>query len=217
MSDTPTLALPAGVTVKGALQPGFEQILTTEALAFVADLHRRFNETRKRLLALRAERQKRFDAGETPDFLAETKHIREGDWTVAPIPADLLDRRVEITGPVDRKMIVNALNSGAKVFMADFEDASSPVWANMIEGQINLRDRWANKIDFTDPTNGKDYKLKDKPAVLIIRPRGWHLAEGQAGRPDHPSARLALGRAPYRDRRRGSLGLPGRFRPLCLP
>lgn len=177
MSDTPTLALPAGVVVKGALQPGFEQILTTEALAFVADLHRRFNETRKRLLALRAERQKRFDAGETPDFLAETKHIREGDWTVAPIPSDLLDRRVEITGPVDRKMIVNALNSGAKVFMADFEDASSPVWANMIEGQINLRDRWANKIDFTDPTNGKDYKLKDKSAVLIIRPRGWHLPE----------------------------------------
>ncbi|MCA0421533.1 MAG: malate synthase A [Proteobacteria bacterium] len=177
MSDTPTLTAPAGVVVKGALQPGFEQILTTEALAFVADLHRRFNETRKRLLALRAERQKRFDAGETPDFLAETKHIREGDWTVAPIPADLLDRRVEITGPVDRKMIINALNSGAKVFMADFEDASSPVWANMIEGQINLRDRWANRIDFTDPTNGKDYKLKDKPAVLIIRPRGWHLPE----------------------------------------
>ncbi len=177
MSDTPTLTLPAGVVVKGALQPGFEQILSTEALGFVADLHRRFNETRKRLLALRAERQKRFDAGETPDFLAETKHIREGDWTVAPIPADLLDRRVEITGPVDRKMIVNALNSGAKVFMADFEDASSPVWANMIEGQVNLRDRWANRIDFTDPTNGKDYKLKAKPAVLIIRPRGWHLPE----------------------------------------
>ncbi|KRE02656.1 malate synthase [Bosea sp. Root670] len=177
MSDTPTLALPAGVVVKGALQPGFEQILSAEALGFVADLHRRFNETRKRLLALRTERQKRFDAGETPDFLAETRHIREGDWTVAPIPADLLDRRVEITGPVDRKMIVNALNSGAKVFMADFEDASSPVWANMIEGQINLRDRWANRIDFTDPTNGKDYKLKAKPAVLIIRPRGWHLPE----------------------------------------
>lgn len=177
MSDTPTLALPAGVVVKGALQPGFEQILSTEALGFVADLHRRFNETRKRLLALRTERQKRFDAGETPDFLAETRHIREGDWTVAPIPADLLDRRVEITGPVDRKMIVNALNSGAKVFMADFEDASSPVWANMIEGQVNLRDRWANRIDFTDPTNGKDYKLKAKPAVLIIRPRGWHLPE----------------------------------------
>ncbi len=177
MSDTPSLDLPRGVVVKGALAPRFNETLSHDALAFVADLHRRFNETRKRLLALRAERQKRFDAGETPDFLAETRHIREGDWSVAPIPADLQDRRVEITGPVDRKMIVNALNSGAKVFMADFEDASSPVWTNMIEGQINLRDRWANKIDFTDPTNGKDYKLKAKPAVLIIRPRGWHLPE----------------------------------------
>ncbi|MGO4407263.1 malate synthase A [Bosea sp. RAF48] len=177
MSDTPTLSLPPGVVIKGAVQPRFDEILTTEALAFVAELHRRFNETRKRLLALRAERQKRFDAGETPDFLAETRHIREGDWNVAPIPADLQDRRVEITGPVDRKMIINALNSGAKVFMADFEDASSPVWTNMVEGQINLRDRWAGKIDFTDPTSGKDYKLGAKPAVLIIRPRGWHLPE----------------------------------------
>lgn len=177
MSEAPTLTLPAGVVIKGALQPRFEEVLTTEALAFVADLHRRFNETRKRLLSLRTERQKRFDAGETPDFLAETKHIREGDWSVAPIPADLLDRRVEITGPVDRKMIINALNSGAKVFMADFEDASSPVWTNMVEGQLNLKDRWANKIDFTEPTTGKAYKLGAKPAVLIIRPRGWHLVE----------------------------------------
>lgn len=177
MTAQPTLDLPAGVTITGAVQPRFDEVLTRDALAFVADLHRRFNETRKRLLALRAERQKRFDAGETPEFLAETRHIREGDWTVAPIPADLQDRRVEITGPVDRKMIVNALNSGAKVFMADFEDASSPVWANMVEGQINLKDRWANRIDFTDPNSGKDYRLKDKPAVLIIRPRGWHLPE----------------------------------------
>ncbi|MBA4271195.1 MAG: malate synthase A, partial [Methylobacterium sp.] len=134
-----SLTLPKGVVVKGALAARYDEVLSHDALAFVADLHRRFNETRKRLLALRAERQKRFDAGETPDFLAETRHIREGDWTVAPIPADLLDRRVEITGPVDRKMIVNALNCGAKVFMADFEDASSPVWANMVEGQINLK------------------------------------------------------------------------------
>ncbi len=177
MTAQPTLDLPAGVTITGAVQPRFDEVLTRDALAFVADLHRRFNETRKRLLSLRAERQKRFDARETPDFLAETRHIREGDWTVAPIPADLQDRRVEITGPVDRKMIVNALNSGAKVFMADFEDASSPVWANMVEGQINLKDRWAGSIDFTDPTSGKDYKLKHKPAVLIIRPRGWHLPE----------------------------------------
>ncbi|AOG06062.1 malate synthase A [Bosea sp. RAC05] len=172
-----SLTLPKGVVVKGALAARYGEVLSHDALAFVADLHRRFNETRKRLLALRAERQKRFDAGETPDFLAETRHIREGDWTVAPIPADLLDRRVEITGPVDRKMIVNALNCGAKVFMADFEDASSPVWANMVEGQINLKDRWANAIDFTDPTTGKAYKLKPQPAVLIIRPRGWHLPE----------------------------------------
>lgn len=168
---------PEGVTINGQVGDRYAEVLTPEALAFIADLHRRFNETRKRLLALRAERQKRFDAGETPDFLSETKHVRDGDWTVAPIPADLQDRRVEITGPVDRKMIVNALNSGAKVFMADFEDASSPVWSNMVEGQLNLKDRWANRIDFTDPGNGKDYKLKDKPAVLIIRPRGWHLPE----------------------------------------
>ncbi len=167
----------ASITIKGTMSPRFDEILTPEALAFVADLHRRFNETRKRLLALRAERQKRFDAGETPDFLAETRHIREGDWKVAPIPADLTDRRVEITGPVDRKMIINALNCGAKVFMADFEDASSPTFANMIEGQVNLKDRWANQIDFTDANTGKAYKLSDKPAVLIIRPRGWHLPE----------------------------------------
>jgi len=177
MTAPTSLTLPAGVVVKGALAERYDEVLSHDALAFVADLQRRFNETRKRLLALRKERQKRFDAGETPDFLAETRHIREGDWTVAAIPADLLDRRVEITGPVDRKMIVNALNSGAKVFMADFEDASSPVWANMIEGQINLKDRWAGRIDFTEPSTGKAYKLKDKPAVLIIRPRGWHLPE----------------------------------------
>ena len=125
--ETTTLSLPKGVVITGAMGARFDEILTPEALAFVADLHRRFNETRKRLLSLRIERQKRFDAGETPDFLPETRHIREGDWTVAPIPADLQDRRVEITGPVDRKMIINALNCGAKVFMADFEDASSPV------------------------------------------------------------------------------------------
>jgi malate synthase len=176
-AEKPSANLPRGVVIKGAMVDRFDEILTPEALAFVADLQRRFNETRKRLLSLRAERQKRFDAGETPDFLPDTKHIREGDWKVAAIPADLQDRRVEITGPVDRKMIVNALNCGAKVFMADFEDASSPVWANMIEGQINLKDRWANRIDFTDANTGKAYALKANPAVLIIRPRGWHLPE----------------------------------------
>ncbi len=141
---------PKGVVVKGVIAPRFEEILTYDALSFVADLHRRFDATRKRLLALRAERQKRFDAGETPDFLPETKHVREGDWKVAPIPADLTDRRVEITGPTDRKMVVNALNSGAKVFMTDFEDANSPTWVNCIEGQLNLKDRWP--ASSTSPT-----------------------------------------------------------------
>ncbi|PLX36367.1 MAG: malate synthase A [Hyphomicrobiales bacterium] len=171
------IALPEGIAITGALGDRYEEILTPEALAFVADLHRSFDEQRKRLLKLREERQKRFDAGELPNFLEETAHVRDSDWTVAPIPADLQDRRVEITGPVDRKMIINALNSGARVFMADFEDASSPVWSNMIEGQINLKDRWNGSIDFTDAESGKSYALSDKPAVLLIRPRGWHLDE----------------------------------------
>jgi malate synthase len=166
-----------GVAVLGAPGPRFDEILTPGALAFLADLHRRFDRRRRELLARRAERQKRFDAGETPDFLTETRAIREGDWRVAPIPDDLLDRRVEITGPVDRKMIVNALNSGASVFMADFEDATSPLYANMIEGQINLKDLWAGRIDFTDSASGKSYRLVARPAVLMVRPRGWHLPE----------------------------------------
>ena len=170
-------ALVSGVELLAAAGPRFEEILSPPALAFLADLHRRFDARRKELLGLRAERQKLFDAGETPDFLPQTRDIREGDWKVASIPADLIDRRVEITGPVDRKMIVNALNSGAKVFMADFEDASSPVFANMIEGQANLKDRWAGRIDFTDPSSGKRYAVNDKPALLMVRPRGWHLNE----------------------------------------
>ncbi|OYX65182.1 MAG: malate synthase A, partial [Rhizobiales bacterium 32-66-11] len=173
--STPTL--PTGLVITGALGPRYEEILTPEALAFVAELQRNFNATRLSLLEARTARQARFDAGELPDFLNETQGVRDADWRIAPLPQDLLDRRVEITGPVDRKMIVNALNSGAKVFMADFEDASSPFWSNMIEGQLNLKDRWAGAIDFHDPSNGKDYKLGDTPAVLIIRPRGWHLPE----------------------------------------
>lgn len=177
MSSPALKTAPSGIEVTGALGPRFDEILTPEALAFVAELHRTFNATRKALLAHRTERQAAFDKGELPDFLPETAEIRSADWTIADLPADLLDRRVEITGPVDRKMIVNALNSGAKVFMADFEDASSPVWANMIEGQLNLKDRWAGAIDFVDANNGKSYKLGANPAVLIIRPRGWHLPE----------------------------------------
>lgn len=167
----------ANVRVTGPVEGRAEEVLTKEALAFVADLHRRFDARRLELLAKREARQARFDAGELPDFLAETASVREGNWTVAPIPADLQDRRVEITGPVDRKMIINALNSGAKVFMADFEDATSPTWANLIEGQVNLKDRWAGSLTHTDAKTGKSYAMGANPAVLIVRPRGWHLPE----------------------------------------
>ncbi len=125
------------------------------------------------------ERQKRIEAGEMPDFLPETKHIRESDYTVAPIPKDLLDRRVEITGPVERKMVINALNSGANMFMADFEDSNSPTWDNVVQGQVNMRDAVRGTIEFTNP-QGKHYKLKENPAVLLVRPRGWHLLEKHA-------------------------------------
>jgi malate synthase len=166
-----------GVVIKAEITPEFESISTPEALEFVAKLHRSFNGRRKELLAARQGRQAKLDAGAMPDFLPETKHIRESDWTVAPLPADLLDRRVEITGPVDRKMIINALNSGAKMFMADFEDSNSPNWSNNISGQINLRDAIRRTISFENPENGKSYKLNDKVATLLVRPRGWHLLE----------------------------------------
>src|ERR1700731_4381859 len=133
------------------------QILSPEARTFLIDLARKFEPRRQELLAKRRVRQQEIEAGKMPDFLPETAEIRKAEWKVAPIPADLLDRRIEITGPVDRKMIINALNSGAKVFMADFEDASSPMFANMIEGQANLKDRWAGAIVFTDPATGKSY------------------------------------------------------------
>ncbi len=165
------------IKILGSMEPGFERILTPAALAFVADLEERFGARRRALLEARGARQKRFDAGGLPDFLPETQEVRESDWKVAPIPADLLDRRVEITGPTDRKMVINALNSGARVFMTDFEDALSPTWKNLVEGQINLMDRWAGTLDFTDPQSGKAYRLGSDPAVLIVRPRGWHLEE----------------------------------------
>jgi len=169
-----------GVVVLGTMKPGYERIVTDEALAFVADLERKFGARRRELLVARAERQKKFDAGELPDFLPETKAIREGDWKIAPIPKDLLDRRIEITGPVDnRKMVINALNSGANSYMTDFEDAASPTWDNMIGGQLNLLDLWADTIGFTDPANGKTYDAQPigERATLIVRPRGWHLEE----------------------------------------
>jgi malate synthase len=166
----------AGIHVAGKVTREFGEILTPDALAFVAKLQRAFNVRRLECLQRRAERQATLDRGGTLDFLPETKHIRESDWTCAPIPEDLRDRRVEITGPTDRKMVINALNSGAKMFMADFEDANSPTWANMIEGQINLRDAIRREITFTNP-EGKKYQLNDQVAVLLVRPRGWHLVE----------------------------------------
>jgi len=167
---------PLAVAASSSL-PGGDEILTDAALSFIAELHERFDGRRRELLAARIERQKRFDAGELPDFPRETRHIRESDWTVAPIPPDLRDRRVEITGPTNAKMIINALNSGAKVFMADFEDATSPVWDELVQGQVNLRNRWLGKLDFTDDDSGKHYAIGPDPAVLMVRPRGWHLEE----------------------------------------
>lgn len=165
------------ISIAGEVNDNFASILTPEALKFLAALHSRFNNTRKELLKKRIARQLEIDSGRMPDFLQETKLIRESDWQVAPLPADLLDRRVEITGPVDRKMVINALNSGAKVFMADFEDSNSPNWKNNIEGQINLRDAVNRTITFQNPENGKFYQLKEKTATLMVRPRGWHLVE----------------------------------------
>ncbi len=165
------------VIVDGPAVDRSDEILTPDALAFVADLHRRFDTRRLALLAKRAERQLGYDAGALPDFDASSADIRNADWRVAAIPGDLLDRRVEITGPTDRKMVINALNSGARVFMADFEDATAPTWTNVVQGQVNLRDRWAGALQFDDVSSGKHYALKRDPAVLIVRPRGWHLPE----------------------------------------
>jgi len=169
------LTLPEGMQISGEIKPGFAEILTPEALALVAKLSRAFEPRRQELLAARVERAKRLDAGETPDFLPETLHIREGDWKIAPIPKALECRRVEITGPVERKMVINAFNSGADSYMTDFEDSNTPNWDNQITGQINMRDAVRRTISLEQ--NGKSYKLNDKIATLVVRPRGWHLDE----------------------------------------
>jgi malate synthase len=165
-----------GVKILGAVKGQHREILSPDALSFFAALHREFNARRLELLAKRRERQAALDRGENPDFLKETEHVRTDSWKVEPVPADLQNRRVEITGPVDRKMVINALNSGANCFMADFEDAHSPTWEGTLAGQINVRDAVTGTISFTSP-EGKDYKLNDKPATLLVRPRGWHLTE----------------------------------------
>ena len=161
-----------------AAEAATERVLTPEAFGFVTEIHRRFDPRRRELLKARAERRERIAAGELPDFLGETAEVRERDWTISPVPADLQDRRVEITGPTDRKMVINALNSGARVFMADFEDANSPTWSNMIDGQANLIDAIDRTIELVTPE--KEYRLNDEVATLLVRPRGLHLSEKHA-------------------------------------
>ncbi len=170
-----THQLPAGIEIKAPVSPEFAQILTPEALAFVAKLCRAFEPRRHELLAKREARQAEFDAGKLPDFLPETAHIRNGNWNIAPLPKDLLCRRVEITGPAERKMIINALNCGADSYMTDFEDSNAPSWYNQIQGQINLKEAIRRTISLDQ--GGKHYQLNDKVATLIVRPRGWHLGE----------------------------------------
>lgn len=170
-----SLSLPQGMQINAPILPGFETILTLPALELVAKLHRQFEPTRQALLAKRVERARELDAGAKLDFLPETAHIRNGDWKVAPIPAALHCRRVEITGPVEAKMVINAFNSGADSYMTDFEDSNSPLWSNQIQGQINLGR--AIRRTLTLEQNGKTYKLNDKIATLQVRPRGWHLDE----------------------------------------
>ena len=167
---------PAGIEIKGPVTGAHAEVLTQEALEFLAKLARKFEGRRRELLEQRVVRQRELSEGRLPDFLPSTREIRESEWSVAPIPVDLQDRRIEITGPVERKMIINALNSGANVFMADFEDSHTPTWENNLQGQINLRDATRRTISFTSP-EGKSYRLAEKTATLFVRPRGWHLVE----------------------------------------
>jgi malate synthase len=175
VSPAPAASPVSGLNIRGPMRPGYESILTADALTFWAGLERRFRGPRNELLRRRTDRQLRLDAGEWPDFLPETRRVREGTWQIAPVPADLLDRRVEITGPVERKMVINALNSGANVFMADFEDSTAPTWCNLLDGQVNLRDAVRGTIEWSG--GGKEYRLQDRTATLVVRPRGWHLPE----------------------------------------
>jgi malate synthase len=188
LTDTvrPNQPITNGVNILGQISAQYAEILTPEALAFLAMLQRRFGTQREQTLKLRETRQQELYTGKLPNFPTETADIRNSDWKIASIPQDLLDRRVEITGPTDRKMVINALNCGANAFMADFEDSNSPTWDNMVSGQINLRDAVNRTISYSDPKTGKEYKLNEKTAVLIVRPRGWHLLESHVlvdGRP----------------------------------
>ncbi|MEI7431486.1 MAG: malate synthase A [Betaproteobacteria bacterium] len=176
MNSIAQLTLPSGLQITGPIHPGYETVLTTDALELVARLHRAFNGRRKELLNARTTRQARIDAGEMPDFLSETKAIREGDWKIAPLPKALARRHTEITGPVEAKMVINGFNSGADSYMTDFEDSNSPKWENQIQGQINIYQAIRHELSFTNEA-GKEYRLNDQVATLQIRPRGWHLDE----------------------------------------
>src|SRR5215207_1121409 len=172
-----TTSSAAGVEVRGPRLARFDEVLTPPALDFLARLHREFNSTREGLLQQRHERQARFDAGDLPDFLPETRSVRESEWQVAPVTTrDMQKRWVELTGPTERKMLINALNSGADTYMADFEDANTPSWQNMVEGQVNLADAIERSISFENP-DGRTYRLNEQTATLLVRPRGWHLPE----------------------------------------
>jgi len=177
IAEKSTFEIIEGLAISGSSKPTFAEILTEPALQFIKALHENFNAQRLELLGKRKVTQQLIDKGIFPDFIPETKHIREGDWKVAELPADLLDRRVEITGPVNRKMVINALNSGAKIFMADFEDSNAPSWENNLNGQVNLRDAINKTITFYNEAKDKSYSLNDEVATLMVRPRGWHLEE----------------------------------------
>ena len=179
MTNQATIQYGEGIEIAAPISPEFAEILTPEAMNFVAKLARTFEGRRQELLQRRMQRQAEIDAGKLPNFLPETEHIRQANWTIAPLPADIQDRRIELTGSADRKMIINGLNSGAKTFMADFDDAHSPTWEGPVQGQINIRDAIQRTITYTSP-QGKFYKLNDQAAVLLVRPRGWHLDEKHA-------------------------------------
>jgi malate synthase len=170
-------ALVPGVDITRQRVERMDEALSARALKLLAFLHRRFNARRLELLAARDYRQAELDQGRLPDFLPETAGVRSGDWRIAPVPADLIDRRVEITGPAERKTIINALNAPVSAFMADFEDALTPSWQNLIDGQVALSDAIRRRIVYSDSTSGKLYRINDKVATLIVRPRGWHLPE----------------------------------------
>ena len=206
------MTYPAGIDINARAVPEQGSVLTPEALAFIAGLARKFEPVRQSLLQNRVRRQAELDAGKNPDFLAETAAVRNGDWTIAPVPDELQDRRVEITGPAERKMLINGLNAGANVYMADLEDSMTPTWHNVIEAQINLRDAITRTIKHVNP-DGKTYQLNEKTAVLFVRPRGWHMIEKHMTVDGHPvsaslfdfglyffhnaKALMARGSAPY--------------------